>query len=154
MLSVGDQVSSKIKVLNLDEKETSLASVKKKFKVVYFYPKDNTPGCTQQACAVRDETQKFLALGAEVIGVSKDPVKSHKKFIEKFDLNFALWSDPSHELMDAFGTWQKKKLYGREFYNTTRSTFLLDEKNKIVQVWEKASPTQNAQEVLSFLKTL
>ena len=141
-------------IQNQDGEDVSLNSMLGKWVILYFYPKDNTPGCTVEAQGFRDEMHKLKRAGATVIGVSKDTPTSHQKFIKGHDLNFTLWSDPEHVLMDAFGTWQKKKFMGREYMGTTRSTFLINPDGKIVKVWEEVTPLGHAEEVLIALKQL
>ncbi|MFV0380729.1 MAG: thioredoxin-dependent thiol peroxidase [Breznakia sp.] len=121
--------------------------------VVYFYPKDNTPGCTIQACTFSNAKTKFDALGVEVIGISKDSQKAHQNFIRKHQLDFLLLSDPNLEAIKAFDVWQEKKLYGKTYMGVMRSTFVIDETGKIIAVFEKASPKTNAQDILDFLKS-
>ncbi len=132
----------------------SLADYRGKKVVVYFYPKDNTPGCTVQACAFRDAYADFKNLDVVVIGISKDSQKSHEKFVEKFDLPFILLSDPEREAIEGFGVWQQKKMMGKSYMGVVRSTFVIDEEGKIIKVYPKASPDKNAADILAFLKTV
>lgn len=120
--------------------------------VIYFYPKDDTPGCTTQACAFRDAYDGFKAAGIKVIGISKDSPESHKHFIEKYQLPFLLLSDENVEVAEYFGVWVEKSMYGKKYMGMSRSTFLLDEKGIITHVFEKASPSDNASEILNALK--
>lgn len=152
MLTAGDKAPTAVKVLDSDGKSVSLAGLLGKRAVVYFYPKDNTPGCTKEACSIRDWRNELTKIGVEVIGVSKDAPRSHQGFTEKYKLNFSLWSDPNHKLMEAFGTWQKKKFMGREYMGTTRSTFAIDPKGKILYVWEKVTPDGHGEEIYTFFK--
>ncbi|THF78757.1 thioredoxin-dependent thiol peroxidase [Cohnella fermenti] len=103
--------------------------------IVYFYPKDNTTSCTQEACDFRDAHPQFEEAGAVVLGISPDPVKSHLKFIGKHELPFQLLSDPDHEVAELFGVWQEKTMYGRRYMGIVRSTFLIDEQGKLVKEW-------------------
>lgn len=119
--------------------------------VVYFYPKDNTPGCTRQACAFKDHYGDFQAKDAVVIGISKDSVASHEKFQTKYALPFILLSDPEKEAITAYGVWQEKKAYGKVSFGVVRSTFVIDEAGKILKIYGKAKPDTNAEEVLTFL---
>ena len=119
--------------------------------VIYFYPKDDTPGCTTQACAFRDTYDDFKALDAVVIGISKDDEKSHLKFIKKYDLPFILLSDTEAEVASQFGVWVEKSLYGRTYMGMNRSTFVLDESGVITHVFEKATPSDNASDILKVL---
>lgn len=123
-----------------------------KYVVLYFYPKDNTPGCTIEACSFRDAYRKIQKLDAAVLGVSKDSAASHEKFAQKFNLPFTLLSDPEHTLTEAFGAWGKKKMMGREYMGILRKTFILDPKGKIIKTWEKVVPEKHADEVYLFLK--
>ena len=154
MLRVGDKAPLNIKVLDSAGKQVSLADYRGRNVVLYFYPKDDTTGCTKEACSIRDWRDELRKLGAEVIGVSKDSPKSHRKFIEKYKLNFTLWSDEEHALIEAFGAWQKKKFMGREYMGTVRSTFAIDTAGKIINVWEKVTPDEHGQEMFNFFKAL
>ena len=110
-----------------DGDNRSLADYAGKWLVLYFYPKDDTPGCTTEACSFRDEREAITELGhAEVAGISKDTVKSHKKFVDKYGLNFTLLSDPEHKTIKAYGSWKSKKLYGRDYMGTERNTFIIN----------------------------
>jgi len=152
MLQVGDNAPVDVLITDQDGNDVSLKDYVGTWVVVFFYPKDNTPGCSTEACSFRDSITPIKKAGAVVIGVSKDSEKSHQKFIEKQSLNFPLWADPEHKLMEAFGTWQLKKFMGREYMGTTRSTFLIDPKGNIAHVWEKVKPAGHAEDVLETLK--
>ena len=130
----------------------SLADFAGKKVVLYFYPRDNTPGCTRQACAFAGAFEEFKQLGAVVIGISKDSAASHKKFAEKFDLPFILLSDPELTAIQAYGVWQEKKLYGKVSMGVVRSTFVIDGNGVIEKVMPKVKPDANASEVLAYLK--
>jgi peroxiredoxin Q/BCP len=119
--------------------------------VVYFYPKDNTPGCTRQACAFASAYDRFRQNDIVVIGISRDSVASHKKFAEKFSLPFVLLSDPDRVAIEAYGVWQEKKLYGKTSFGVVRSTFIIDENGVIVRVMPKVKPDTNAQEIINSL---
>ena len=119
--------------------------------VVYFYPKDNTPGCTRQACAFRDNFDGFKEKDVVVIGISKDSEKSHQNFVAKYELPFILLSDPDLEAIQAYDVWQEKKLYGKVSMGVVRSTYIIDEKGMIEKVYAKAKPDTNASEILEFL---
>ncbi len=119
--------------------------------VVYFYPKDNTPGCTRQACAFRDAYAGFRDASVEVIGISKDSQQSHQKFIQNYDLPFLLLSDPELQAIQAYGVWQEKQNYGKKYMGVVRSTFVVDEAGIVIKVFPKANPDKNAQEILDFL---
>jgi peroxiredoxin Q/BCP len=116
--------------------------------VVYFYPKDDTPGCTKEACSFRDSYQEFKQAGVEVIGISPDNEKSHTKFIDKYELPFVLLSDPEHEVCEAFGVWGLKKYMGREYNGVFRTTFIIGPDGVIKRVFENVKPAEHSQEVL------
>jgi len=120
--------------------------------VLYFYPKDMTSGCTQQACDFRDNMNRVAASGAVVLGVSADSVESHVKFKEKQGLNFPLLSDPEKKVLNAYGVWQQKSLYGRKFMGIVRTTFIIDGKGKIAKVFPKVKVAGHVDEVLAALK--
>ena len=135
-----------------DGNEVSLSDFSGKKIVLYFYPKDNTPGCTRQACAFAESFEKFKELDAVVIGISKDSVSSHVKFAEKYSLPFVLLSDPEHKVIEAFDAWQEKKNYGKTYFGTVRSTFIIDENGMIEKVMPKVKPDTNAAEILEYLE--
>ncbi|MCL4454832.1 MAG: thioredoxin-dependent thiol peroxidase [Deinococcus sp.] len=122
--------------------------------VLYFYPKDDTPGCTKEACSFRDEQATLKKLGAVVLGVSADDTKSHAKFAEKFNLNFPLLADPSAEMIKSYGAWGKKNLYGKEYEGVLRQTFIVDPKGNVARVWEKVKPEDHALDVAEALREL
>jgi peroxiredoxin Q/BCP len=116
--------------------------------VLYFYPKDDTPGCTKEACAFRDSFAAFRRRRVEVLGVSTDDAKAHKKFAEKYDLPFRLLADPEQRIVKSYGVWGEKSMYGRKYMGTHRVTYLIDEKGKIAAVWPKVKPDQHARQLL------
>lgn len=132
-------------------KEVSLSDYRGRKVVLYFYPKDNTPGCTRQACAFAGAYAGFRDKGVQVIGVSRDSIESHRKFAEKHDLPFVLLSDPDLQVIQAYGVWGEKKLYGKVSFGVTRTTFLIDENGIIRKVMRKVKPDTNAQEILAEL---
>jgi len=132
----------------------SLKDQKGKWTLIYFYPKDDTPGCTVEACTIRDNYGSFKKMGITVWGISIDPVKKHAKFVEKYDLPFTLLSDEKKEVVEAFGVWGKKKFMGREYMGTSRVSFLVDDKGKIAKVYEEVKPAKHAEEVLSDAKAM
>ncbi len=134
-------------------KTISLADFKGKYLIIYFYPKDDTPGCTAEACAFRDNLSGIRALGAEVVGVSLDPVKSHEKFRDKFKLSFPLLADEKIEMSKAFGVYQEKSMYGKTYWGLVRNTYIVGPDGKIAKVFEKVKPAEHTQEVLDFLKS-
>ena len=132
------------------EKEYSLNNFKGQKVILYFYPKDNTPGCTQEACDFRDNINRLTSF-ATVIGVSPDSIKSHLKFKEKQSLNFTLLSDPEHKLAQAFNVWVEKSMYGRKYMGIERSTFVLDENLNIIKEWRKVKVKGHVDEVIDYL---
>lgn len=123
--------------------------------VLYFYPKDNTPGCTTEACKFRDERDSIAALGnAEVIGVSKDSVKSHKKFADKHNLNFTLLSDETGEMVQAYGAWQEKSMFGKKYMGIQRMTVIINPEGYIVKEYPRANPVTHAVEIINDLQML
>ena len=129
----------------------SLKDFNGKYLVLYFYPKDDTPGCTKEACGFRDAFKDFTKAGAVVLGVSIDAVKKHDKFVEKFALPFPLLADEDKSIVQAYGVWGKKKFMGREYMGTNRVTFLIDPKGRIKKIWTAVKPEEHAAEVLSAL---
>lgn len=125
-----------------------LKDLRGKKVVLYFYPKDNTPGCTTESCDFRDAYAQFQAKGAVILGISPDSVKSHDKFKQKFDLPFALISDEDHKIAEAYGVWQEKSMYGRKYMGIVRSTFVIDEKGKIAAIYDKVKVNGHALDVL------
>lgn len=120
--------------------------------VLYFYPKDDTPGCTKEACSFRDHLPRFKDLGVPVYGVSADDEKSHIRFARKFELNFPLVADPEHQLLSIFGTWVEKTMYGKKYFGVARSTFVIDAKGQVEKVWEQVTPDIHSAEVLAYLQ--
>lgn len=138
----------------LSDKDGNMVSLKDfagRKTVVYFYPKDNTSGCTKQACAFAAAYNIYEENGIAVIGISKDSVKSHSNFAAKHSLPFILLSDPELQAIKAYDVWQEKKLYGKTSMGVVRTTYLVDENGSIEKVWEKAKPDVNAQEILTYL---
>lgn len=134
-----------------DGNQVSLSDFKGKKVVAYFYPKDNTPGCTRQACAFAGVYTQFEKLGVPVIGISKDSAKSHRNFAEKHELPFILLSDPELKAIQAYDVWKEKKLYGKVSMGVVRSTYIIDENGMIEKVMEKVKPDTNAGEILEYL---
>ncbi len=149
------EVGTKAPDFTLPDKEgkmVSLSDFAGKRVVLYFYPKDNTPGCTRQACAFAGAYEEFKTLDAVVIGVSKDSAASHQKFAEKYDLPFVLLSDPELTAIQAYGVWQEKKLYGKVSMGVVRSTYVIDKNGVIEKVMPKVKPDTNAAEILDYLR--
>jgi peroxiredoxin Q/BCP len=119
--------------------------------VLYFYPKDDTPGCTAQACDLRDDLPRFQGEDVTVLGVSPDGVDSHRKFKEKYDLNFPLLADEGHEVAEAYDVWKEKSMYGKKFMGVERSTFVIDEEGRVERVWRKVSAKKHLELVTSHL---
>lgn len=139
-------------LLDKDGKEVSLSDFAGKKVVLYFYPRDNTPGCTRQACAFAGAYNDFKSIDAVVIGISKDSVASHLKFAQKYELPFVLLSDPELQAIKAYDVWQQKKNYGKVSMGVVRSTYVIDEKGIIEKVMPKVKPDTNAAEILAYLK--
>ena len=150
MLHIGDK-APQFTLADKDGNAVSLSDFLGKKVVLYFYPKDNTPGCTRQACAFAGAYAAFGEKNAVVIGVSKDSVASHARFAEKYDLPFVLLSDPDREAIEAYGVWQEKTLYGKTNFGVVRTTFIIDEQGYIVRVMPKVKPDTNAADVLALL---
>lgn len=133
----------------------SLKDYKGKWLVLYFYPKDDTTGCTAEACSFRDERQSIANLDSvEIVGVSKDSVASHKKFADKYSLDFTLLSDPEHKVIEAYDSWGPKKFMGREFLGTHRNTFIIDPDGNIAKRYDGVDPKTHAQYIIKDLKAL
>lgn len=135
-------------------KKVKLSDFKGQAVVLYFYPKDDTPGCTKQACAFRDASEQLKNLGAVVLGVSPDEEASHAKFRDKFSLNFPLLADPEHSLSESYGAWREKNMYGKKSMGVQRSTYLIGGDGKIVKVWKKVSVDGHDTAVLEALQEL
>ena len=135
-------------------KTVSLSDFAGKYVVLYFYPKDDTPGCTKEACAFRDAQAEFSKRGVFVLGVSPDDEKSHAKFRDKYSLNFPLLTDPEHKIADAFGAWREKNMYGKKSMGVQRSTYILDREGKVAKVWKRVSVDGHDQSVLETLDAL
>ena len=148
------EVGMKAPLFTLPDKDGNLVSLSDflgKKVVLYFYPKDNTPGCTRQACAFGESYEAFQAKNTGVIGISKDSAASHLRFAEKYHLPFILLSDPELQAIQAYGVWQEKKLYGKVSMGVVRSTYLIDERGMIEKVMPKVKPDTNAGELLEYL---
>ena len=134
-------------------KDVALSDFRGKRVVIYFYPKDMTPGCTQESCEFRDYNGEFRQLNTEVIGISPDDLKSHEKFITKHELPFLLLADTEQKVSNLFAVWKLKKMYGKEFYGIERSTFLIDEEGKLIKEWRKVKVADHVKEVLDAVKS-
>lgn len=151
MISEGDKVPS-FELQDADGKPVKSSDFKGKKHVIYFYPRDFTPGCTIEADEFSKEYKKFQKAGAEIIGISTDDVESHKKFVAKMKIPYVLLSDPESEVCKKFGVWGKKQFMGKEYMGVIRSTFLVDEKGKIFKAYPTVKPKGHAEEVLAILK--
>ncbi len=136
-----------------DGREVSLSDFRGKVLVLYFYPRDNTPGCTRQACAFAAAYDEFSRLGAAVVGVSRDGVASHRGFADKHHLPFTLLADPELRTLQDYGVWREKKLYGKSSMGTVRTTFIIDENGMIEKIMDKVKPDTNAAEIIEYLKS-
>ncbi|HEY8110235.1 MAG TPA: thioredoxin-dependent thiol peroxidase [Candidatus Nitrosotenuis sp.] len=150
MITEGDQ-EPKFELNNADGKQVKSSDFKGKKHVIYFYPRDFTPGCTIEADEFSKEYKKFQKHGIEIIGISTDDVESHKKFVDKMNIPYVLLSDPEAEVCKKFGVWGKKQFMGKEYMGVQRSTFLVDEKGKIFKVFPAVKPKGHADEVLQML---
>jgi peroxiredoxin Q/BCP len=135
-----------------DGSEITLSDLRGRTVVLYFYPKDDTKGCTTQACGLRDEMPRFEGADALVLGVSPDPVRSHQAFKSKYDLNFPLLADEGHEVAEAYGVWKEKSMYGRTYMGIERSTFVIDADGTIERAWRRVKPKTHAEKVLAHLE--
>ena len=147
MLQVGDKIPA-FSVIDETGKSVTERDVIGRKTVIYFYPKDSTPGCTAEACNIRDNYQSFMARGYQVFGVSKDSQASHVKFKEKYDLPFPLLSDPTTEMLHAFGVWGEKKLYGKVSMGTLRKTFIFDESGILTRIIDKVDTKNHTEQIL------
>jgi peroxiredoxin Q/BCP len=150
LLKVGDKAPD-FKTTNQEGKTVSLSDYKGRKFVLYFYPKDDTPGCTKEACAFRDEYAAFKKLKVDVVGVSVDDEKSHKKFVQKYELPFTLLADKDKQIVKAYGVWGEKSLYGKKYMGTNRVTYLIAD-GRIAAVFPKVKPEEHAAELIALLK--
>lgn len=132
----------------------TLDDYKGQWLIVYFYPKDDTPGCTKEACSLQDNKTEFTKRGVSIVGISKDSVASHKKFADKYYLDFPLLSDPEHQIIDSYGAWGKKKFMGKEFTGTIRNTVLINPQGEIQKEYKNVNPLSHADELLKDLDVL
>ncbi len=142
------------KLPDQDGKQHKLSDYQGQFVLIYFYPKDDTPGCTTEACTLRDNFPKFGKLKAKVFGISTDSIASHKKFADKYKLPFTLLADEDKKVVTKYGIWAEKSMYGRKYMGTLRNSYLVDPQGKIVRIYEKVKPAEHAQQVLNDLKEL
>ncbi|MAV29250.1 MAG: thioredoxin-dependent thiol peroxidase [Legionellales bacterium] len=146
------QHAPSVNLPNQDGEPFSLQQCSKQFVLVYFYPKDMTPGCTTQACELSEAWSSLMSLNCDVIGISKDSPKRHRQFIDKYQLPFTLLSDPDGAVCDAYGVWIQKSMFGKRYMGIERSSFLLDADRLVCQIWRKVKPAEHAQQVLSYLE--
>lgn len=151
MLEVGKKAPD-FSLYNQDEKKISLKDYLGKNVILYFYPKDDTSGCTKEACSFRDNIPKFSKVDAVILGISPDSVKSHKKFSEKYKLPFNLLADEEKKVIEQYGVWKEKSMYGRKYMGVERTTFIIDEKGKIKKIFNKVKVEGHEKEVLEALK--
>ena len=149
-LQVG-QLAPEFTLSDQDGKNHKLSDYRGRRVLIYFYPKDDTPGCTQEACALRDNFPTFKKDQVEILGISADLIKSHKKFAEKYKLPFTILSDEEKKVVKDYGVWAKKKFMGREYFGINRTSFLIDAQGKIIKIYEKVQPAIHAEEVLADL---
>ena len=152
-IKVGDKAPA-ISLKDQDGKKVSLNDFKGKNIVLYFYPKDNTSGCTKEACNFRDEFPKFGKMKAIILGVSPDSVESHKKFANKYKLPFSLLSDENKTIIEKYGVWKEKSMYGRKYMGVERSTFIIDSTGKVRKIFRKVKVDDHNKEVMDALKEL
>lgn len=153
MLKVGDKAPL-FELPDQDNKLHKLSDFKDSWVLVYFYPKDDTPGCTTEACSVRDNFSELGKAGLRVVGISTDTTQSHKKFEQKYDLNFTLLADADKKVVEDYGVWGEKKFMGKTYLGTKRTSFLIDPEGKIVKIYENVNPNQHIKEVLQDFKNL
>lgn len=151
MLQIGD-LAPEFTLMSDGGEEISLSDLKGKKVVLYFYPKDDTSGCTAQACDFRNQHPEFSAMDGVVLGVSRDSLKSHGRFRDKYTLNFPLLSDEFGDVCQAYGVWVEKSMYGKKYFGIERSTFLIDEAGKITHIWRKVKVPGHIAEILAALK--
>lgn len=153
MVSIGEK-APELRLTDAEGRAVKLSGFKGKRVVLYFYPRDLTPGCTREACAFRDDLAEYERRNAVVIGVSTDDAASHKRFREKYDLRFQLMTDADHETAESYGAWQQKNMYGRKIWGIKRMTFIIDERGRIAHIFNKVNPSDHSREVLDALDSL
>jgi thioredoxin-dependent peroxiredoxin len=151
LLAVGTK-APEFTTIDQDGKRRALSDFQGKKVILYFYPKDNTSGCTKEACAFRDHFDRFRQLNVEIVGVSIDSEKSHKSFAQKYDLPFTLLADADKSLVQAYGVWGEKSLYGKKYMGANRVTYLIDESRRVAAVFPKVKPERHAEELLAMLE--
>jgi peroxiredoxin Q/BCP len=152
-LNIGDTAPD-FNLLDQTGTQYTLSSYRGRWVLVYFYPRDDTPGCTKEACGFRDAFPEFEKLDMPILGISTDSVKSHGKFVAKYELPFTLLADEDNEVVQLYGVWGKKKFLGKEFEGTHRMSFLIDPEGQIAKIYKKVKPAKHAHEVLQDVRTL
>ncbi|GGL64850.1 thioredoxin-dependent thiol peroxidase [Sporolactobacillus putidus] len=147
-----EETAPEFTLKSTEGEDVSLSDFRGKNVVLYFYPKDMTPGCTTEACDFRDQNSLFEDLNTKVVGISPDPVEKHQKFVEKHGLPFTLLADTDHDIAETYGSWQKKKSFGKEYMGIVRSTFVIDKEGKIAKVWPKVKVSGHVEEVFQYVK--
>jgi len=150
MVEIGEK-APEFTLSDAEGKTVSLRDFRGRKVVIYFYPKDDTPGCTRESCDFRDSQPDFERAGAVVVGISPDTAKSHQRFREKYGLNFILLADPQRQAIEAFGVWQEKSMYGKKYMGVERSTFLIDEQGRLAGEWRKVKVDGHVAQVLASL---
>ena len=153
MVSVGEKAPD-VRLTDAEGRAVRLSDFRGKRLVLYFYPRDLTPGCTREACGFQEDLAEYERRNAVVVGVSTDDAASHKRFREKYGLGFQLLTDADHETAESFGVWQQKNMYGRKIWGIKRTTFIIDERGRIARVFGKVSPAEHSREVLDALDAL
>lgn len=146
-LAIGDKAPA-FSGIDQNEKKFSLKDLKGKKVILYFYPKDDTPGCTAESCNLRDNWSQLKKKGYEIVGVSADDAKSHKKFADKYDLNFTLIADTDKKVIEAYGVWGEKSMYGKKYMGIIRTTFVINEKGKIEKIFDKVDTKNHSEQIL------
>ncbi len=146
-LAIGDKAPA-FSGIDQNEKKVSLKDLKGKKVILYFYPKDDTPGCTAESCNLRDNWNQLKNKGFEIVGVSADDAKSHKKFADKYDLNFTLIADTVKKVIEAYGVWGEKSMYGKKYMGIIRTTFVINEKGKIEKIFDKVDTKNHSEQIL------
>ncbi len=146
-LAIGDKAPA-FSGIDQNEKKVSLKDLKGKKVILYFYPKDDTPGCTAESCNLRDNWSQLKKKGYEIVGVSADDAKSHKKFADKYDLNFTLIADTVKKVIEAYGVWGEKSMYGKKYMGIIRTTFVINEKGKIEKIFDKVDTKNHSEQIL------
>ena len=149
-----NQIAPDFSLPDQDGKKHKLSDYRGQWVLIYFYPKDDTPGCTTEACTLRDNLPKFGKLKAKVFGISVDSIASHKKFAEKYKLPFTLLADEDKKVVEKYGVWQEKSMYGRKYMGTVRNSYLINPEGKIAKIYEKVKPAEHAGQVLEHIKAL